>query len=244
MNAPRISLVIPAYNEAGYLPALLDSIDVARSRYVHGVSALEVIVGNNASTDATADIAMSRGCLVAQVEKRAIAAARNGGAAMATGDIIAFIDADSRIHADTFNAIDAAMAHAGNIVGATGVLPERWSLGIAVTWAVITPMTLLAGVDAGVVFCRRADFQSIGGYDENLLCAEDVKFLFALKKLGRTRAQGFIRPKGVRAITSSRKFDKLGDWHFLLQMPVVGWRVLFNPAKNDAYVQRYWYKDR
>ncbi len=244
MSAPAISLVIPAYNESLLLPALLDSVERARERFAPGADRVEVIVANNASTDGTAELAAARGCRVAHVEKRAIAAARNGGAAIATGEIIAFIDADSRIHADTFNAIAATMERSDVIVGATGVIPERWSPGIFMTWAIMTPMVWITGVDAGVVFCRRADFHAIGGYDENLLYAEDVKILFALKKLGRARGQKFSRPANVKAITSARKFDKHGDWHFLLEMPLAGWRVLFNKEHGRKFADKYWYNDR
>src|SRR5207248_1252646 len=86
--APRFSLVIPAYNEEAYLPRLLDSVDAARARYAGGPEAIEVIVADNASTDATARLAAERGCRVARVEKRVIAAARNGGAALARGEIL------------------------------------------------------------------------------------------------------------------------------------------------------------
>ena len=82
----KISMVIPAYNEAELLPALLDSIDVAKNRYTGGADAIEVIVGDNNSSDETAVIARSRGCKVALIEKRAIACARNGGAAIADGN--------------------------------------------------------------------------------------------------------------------------------------------------------------
>ena len=129
MSAPRFSLVIPAYNEAALLPQLLDSVDAAKQRYRGGPDAIEVIVGDNDSRDATAGIATARGCKVAHVAKRAIAAARNGGARIASGEIVCFIDADSRIHVETFNAIDDALASGRVIVGATGVHPDRWSLG-------------------------------------------------------------------------------------------------------------------
>ena len=171
MSSPstlRFSLVIPAYNEAVLLPALLDSVDAARERYRGGRDSIEVIVADNASSDATAAIATARGCRVAPVEKRLIAAARNGGAAVAQGEIICFIDADSRIHAETFNAIDDVMASGKAIVGATGVRMDRWSVGILVTWLIALPIVYLMGMDAGVVFCRRADFEAIGGYDETL----------------------------------------------------------------------------
>ena len=43
-------------------------------------------------------------------------------------------------------------------------------------------------MDTGVVFCRRADFVTVGGYDERRYFAEDVVFLWALKRLGRSRS--------------------------------------------------------
>ena len=136
----RFSLIIPAYNEAAWLPALLDTVDLARSQYRGGCDAIEVIVADNASTDITAAVARQRGCQVVGVEKRAIAAARNGGAAIASGEIVCFIDADSRIHADTFNAIEDVLASGRVIVGATGVKPDRWSLGLWATWLAALPV--------------------------------------------------------------------------------------------------------
>ncbi len=241
---PRFSLVIPAYNEAARLPALLVSIDVARTQYAGGRDAIEVIVGNNMSTDATVAIAVAHGCRVAQIEKRAIAAARNGGAALAEGEIICFIDADSSIHANTFNAIDETLASGRVVVGATGVNPDRWSLGIALTWLIATIMTFLARIDTGVVFCRREDFNAIGGYDESLEFAEDIKLLVDLKTLGKPRRQYFARATNARAITSTRKFDTHGDWHYFTKMPRVGFWMLIDKSRVRNFTQQYWYKDR
>jgi len=63
-GSPDISLVIPAWNEAAYLPRLLDSVDVARKQYRGGVARIEVIVADNDSTDETPQIAAARGCRV------------------------------------------------------------------------------------------------------------------------------------------------------------------------------------
>ena len=241
---PRFSLIIPAYNEAAFLPALLDSVDAARAHYSGGADAIEVIVGNNMSTDTTAEIATMRGCKVAIVEKRLIAAARNGGAALATGEILCFIDGDSRIHPETFNAIDAALSDGRLIVGTTGLNPDRWSIGIALTWLIATIMTFFARVDAGVVFCRRTDFLTVGGYDESLEYAEDIKILVDLKRLGRSRHQRFGRTVGAKAITSTRKFDKHGDWHYFTKMPRVAFWMLINKARVKRFTNQYWYDDR
>ncbi|HKQ62752.1 MAG TPA: glycosyltransferase, partial [Candidatus Polarisedimenticolaceae bacterium] len=70
---PRISVVIPAYNEARYLPRLLDSIAAAGRSYARGAEAIEVIVADNASTDATAAVAAERGARVVPVARRSIA---------------------------------------------------------------------------------------------------------------------------------------------------------------------------
>lgn len=70
--SPRFSVVIPAYNEAGYLPRLLDSLDAAIAAYPQARGRVEIVVADNASTDDTAAIARARGCVVAPVEKRCI----------------------------------------------------------------------------------------------------------------------------------------------------------------------------
>lgn len=242
--AIQFSVAIPAYNEAQYLPRLLDSIDVAREKYSGGREAIEVIIGNNSSTDTTAELARARGCTVVDVEKRAIAAARNGAARAARGEILCFIDADSIVHPETFNEIDRVMRHHRCIVGATGVKMERMSAGIWVTFALMVPMTRLFGVDTGVVFCRRADFTAVGGYREELRAAEDVDFLFRIKRLGWKRGQRFMRTAGVHAITSTRKFDRHGDWHYLTQMSMMPFRMLIARRSADRIIQQYWYDDR
>ncbi len=244
MESPRYSFVIPAFNEQDYLPRLLDSLEIACSCYRRGPQAIETIVSDNGSSDRTAEIALKRGCRLARVEKRSIAAVRNGGAALARGRILAFCDADSRIHPDTFNAIDEAMASGRFVAGATGLWPERMSAGIAATVLAAIPVALLSGMDVGVVFCRRLDFEAIGGYDESRLFAEDVQFLADMKRLGRGRRQGLARLNRVRGICSMRKFDTRGDWHFLAEgLRSLGW-LLFSPRRLDAWARDYWYDVR
>lgn len=241
---PRISVVIPAFNEEQFLPALLDSIDLARERYEAGAEEIEIIVADNASTDGTAILARARGCRVVSVERRSIAAARNGGARVAKGKILAFVDADSQIHPATFNAIELTLASGKVIVGATGARWSRMSAGIAFTFLPALLFLYLAGFDTGVVFCRRADWESVGGYEEDRLFAEDIRFLIAIKRLGRTRGQRFARAKGIRAMTSARKFDRHGDWHYLTTVCRLCRGLLLDRPSLKRFVQTYWYEDR
>ncbi len=241
---PKFSVAIPAYNEADYLPRLLDSIDAARERYAGGRDAIEAIVGNNASTDATPAIARDRGCVVADVEKRVIAAARNGAAAVARGAILCFVDADTVVHPETFNAIERTMRTGKCVVGATGARMERMSFGIGVVWLLLVPMTRLLGMDTGVVFCRREDFAAVGGYREELSYAEDVEFLYRLKRLGRGRGQRFVRPTGAPAIVSTRKFDQHGDWHFFTRFGRLPFQFLFARTRFQKSMHDYFYEAR
>jgi glycosyltransferase involved in cell wall biosynthesis len=240
----RQTLVIPAHNEEALLPRLLNTVDVARARYSFGAGAIEVIVADNASTDRTAEIATARGCRVVPVATRAIAAARNGGGAHATSPILAFVDADLQIHPDTFNGIERALADGRIVGGATGVTLERWSLGLAASYAMIVPIVLLTGMDTGVVFCRRSDFVEIGGYDERRRVAEDVAFLWALKRLGKSRRQRLTRLRSVKAIASTRKFDRHGDWHYFREMTRLAVVRLWNANATEELIRKYWYDDR
>jgi glycosyltransferase involved in cell wall biosynthesis len=240
---PRFSLIIPAFNEERYLPRLLDSVDEARRRFSPDPDAVEVVVADNASSDGTAALALARGCRVVRVEKRAIAAARNAGAGAARGDILGFVDADTvRIDPRTFAAIEACLAGGGVVAGATGLRMERWSAGIALTYALILPFVWLTRMDSGVVFCRRDDFARVGGYEESRLYAEDVAFLLALRRLGRSRGQRLRRLRQVKAVGSVRKFDQHGDWHYLTLFPRLALAHLRGDAAAERLARDYWYR--
>ena len=223
---------------------MLDSVEAAARRYAHGAAAVQVIVANNASTDRTAELARERGCDVVPVAKRSIAAARNAGFAAARGEIVGFVDADMQIHPGTFDAIETALASDRIVGGATGCTLDRWSLGLAVTYALFIPMVWLTRFDTGVVFCRRRDFEATGGYDESLRVAEDVALLFALRRVGRKQGKRLTRLRHVKAVASTRKFDEYGDWHYLTTIPrlAVG-LVVRRPALLEE-IERYWYEPR
>jgi glycosyltransferase involved in cell wall biosynthesis len=217
---------------------------VAKAHYAGGPEAIEVVIGNNSSTDETGSIGQSRGCTVVEVPKRSIAAARNGAAHAARGSVLCFIDADSILHPQTFNEIETAMQGDRCSVGASGVRMERMSLGIALTWAMMVPMTRLFGVDTGVVFCRREDFVAVGGYRESLLAAEDVDFMWRLKRYGRKRGARFVRLPQARAITSTRKFDRHGDWHYFSLVARLMFRAMRSRQAVRDQMWSYWYSDR
>jgi glycosyltransferase involved in cell wall biosynthesis len=237
----RFSVIIPAYNEEQYLPRLLDSIELARANYSGGRHQIEMIVADNDSTDATGEVAAARGAQVVQVKKRCIAAARNGGASVARGEILCFIDADSAIHPQTFNEVDRAMKTGRYVWGVTGATMERMSLALFVTYWMFMPMVFVTGLDIGLSFCRREDFEVVGGYDESRLYAEDVLFPWALRRLGRSRGQRMIRIPKVKALGCTRKFDQFGDWHYFWMLGHAFKSLVTWNWQDEELAERYWY---
>jgi glycosyltransferase involved in cell wall biosynthesis len=240
----RFSLVIPAYNEERLLPGLLETIVVARERYRYGADAIQVIIADNGSIDTTAAIAESYGCEVVRVEERRIASVRNGGARHAAGEILSFVDADTKVHPETFNAIDDALKTGRVVAGATGVRLDRMSPGIAATYALLIPFVWAMRMDTGVVFCRRDDFEEIGGYDERRSFGEDVQLLFDLKRVGRKRGQKLIRLRAVKAVASTRKFDSFGDWHYFTELRRLLPLMVRSPEATSEFAERFWYGDQ
>lgn len=242
---PRFSLVIPARNEEKYLPRVLETAAEAANRYRGGRESIEFIVADNVSTDRTAEVAFDFGCKVVTVEKRAIGAVRNGGAGAARGKYLCFADADNPLHPETFNAIDRCLERPGVVGGGTGGVHEKWTIGMAITYYVLyMPIVWVGQVDGGVVFCERADWEAVGGYDEQWLVSEDVRFLVKLKRHVKRRGCRLCSTKGAKVIISNRRFDLWGEWRTISAVPRLLWCWAFDREGLDNLSKQYWYSDR
>ena len=92
MEEPRISLIIPAYNEEKYIGKTMESIKCAIQAYGN-TDDVEVIVVNNNSSDDTEKIAQEHGATIIFEPENHIVKARNRGAYCATGKYLIFVDA-------------------------------------------------------------------------------------------------------------------------------------------------------
>ncbi len=106
---PAISVVIPCYNAARWLPATLASVTSQK-----GVD-FEVIVVDDGSADGSAEVAR-RACPDARIirtENRGASAARNLGTAHVRGDFVQYLDADDLLAPDKLQAQHATLEHTG-----------------------------------------------------------------------------------------------------------------------------------
>ncbi len=192
-----ISFCVPAHNEEGLLPSTLATINAtARELSLD----FEIVVANDGSTDGTGDAAIAAGAHVIQIDRRQISAARNAAARTARGDVIFFIDADTRVHSAAVGQA-LALLESGCVGG--GALPRfdgRVPLWATVLLGCLSVPYRLTGFAAGAfMFCTREAFEQSGGFDEALFGGEEVSFAMALKRVGPFR---LIRD---RVVTSGRK---------------------------------------
>lgn len=235
----KFSIVIPARNEEAYIVPCLESICRAARPYPGQV---EIIVVLNRCTDATERIALEYGARIARDDSKNLSRIRNTGARAAAGGIIVTIDADSRMSDNMLVKIDEALSSGKYIGGGVLVTPERRSLGIIMTEIVLWVSLFLSGLAGGSYWCYRADFEAIGGFDENMLTAEDLDFARRLKKHGRRQGKRLTTLLTAHIITSCRKFDRFGDW-FMLKMLFLHPRVAVDAHRgvDEALANKYFY---
>jgi len=229
-----ISFVVPAHNEQTCLSATLAAIhDSARALS----QSYEIIVVDDASTDATAEIARAHNARVVSVNHRQIAATRNSGARAANGDRIFFVDADTTINPRTLGAALRAMDHGAAGGGGTVWIDWREALPLyarIVTILLVAFPKLIGFTGGAFMFCTRAAYQATGGFDERLYWSEEGAFTMALRREGRFYVPW--RP----VLTSGRRLRKTSGGELLLGAV----RMLLSPVKfltQRAPVEKIWY---
>lgn len=239
---PRLSVVVPAYNEEKFLGPLLASLDAARARLKaeRGVEA-EIIVVDNGSTDRTAEVARAAGARVVAESKRQIAASRNAGVRAARGTVVVTCDADNRVSDNLLVRVDEEMARGDCVGGGVRIVPEesRWNTDLL--FAVFDWGARLFGVGFGVLFTDRATFDRIGGFPETVYVGEDGFFVLALRKEGRRLKKRFARVADAHIRTSLRKIDEFGFVNVLWQhfkFVLMPWRLRQRSAAPTWYEVR------
>lgn len=240
---PKISIVIPAFNEAKLIATTLEAVFQARTAYQGEV---EVIVVDNNSSDATGEIAASMGATVVFEPINQIARARNAGGKAASGDHLIFLDADTLIEGDILAKVARSLGSGQVIGGGAWVEPDSGWFSRLVFKYGINLILAMRNVTVGpFLYCDRRAFLEVGGFDEELYAAEEFSLAKRLKALGeRTQKKWKIirYDAGHRIVTSGRKFDKFGG----LEMAARNAHLIWMPnrklrQKNQC---KFWYDVR
>jgi len=225
-----ISVIIPALNEAKNLPGVLTALAE------DGVKA-EIIVVDGGSGDGTPDIARRAGVQVIMSAPGRGEQLR-AGADVATGDVLWFLHADSRVSVGALIALADALAAAPEAVGGNFRLlfdgDNSFSRWLDEFYARIRAKGVYYG-DSGV-FVRRSAYKALGGI-RRLALMEDYEFNRRLERLGPTLCVG--EPP---LVTSSRRFEGRRKWAI-----ITGWLVihgLFYMGVSDRWLAKLYNSTR
>jgi rSAM/selenodomain-associated transferase 2 len=201
----RISVIIPTLNEAGCIHDTLADIATLRE------AGHEIIVVDGGSSDATVAVAALHADSVINAP-RCRATQMNAGADAATGDVLWFLHADTRVPFDAAPAILSTMEN-GHAWGRFDVRLSGRSGMLRVVERLMNLRSCVTGIATGDqgIFVSHELFREMHRYPEIPLM-EDI----ALSKSLRSRE----KPCCVRPclVTSSRRWEKNGVWRTILQM--------------------------
>jgi glycosyltransferase involved in cell wall biosynthesis len=170
-----ISVIIPMFNEAQHIGRTLEGLKRAASLYT---GQTELIVVDNGSDDASVSIAQQLGAQVMVHPGIRVGALRNRGAAAAQGEIVAFVDADIEVAENWFAVVEETFRDPTiSGVGMVHLTPPQapW---FARVWAdrLMGKRANACDIDAldtSNLAVRKALFESLGGFNENLGSGED-----------------------------------------------------------------------
>ncbi|HZC05502.1 MAG TPA: glycosyltransferase [Ktedonobacterales bacterium] len=225
----RVTVVIPAHNEAGCLADALDSI-IAQD---YPLARIECVVVDNASTDGTARVAEEFAARHPALDLRivvepalGVARAKNQGVGAASGAILIFLDADSRMAPGLVSEV-VACYHAGAPAGSIRVVADSVSRLERGFFDLMELGAVLFGIRSQMFYCDRALFLALGGFNESLQLAEDLEFLTRVKAHLRAKATGTVSHLRSSVIFTSPRRLRAHPHHLGLVTLFARWALAF-----------------
>ena len=222
-----LSVIVPVLNEVQELPVVLERL----SGLVRNGS--EVLIVDGGSDDGSAEIAERAGFTVVRAP-RGRARQMNAGAAQATGDVLLFLHADTRLPVAAETAVAQALAEGNRVWGRFDVRIDGRSPMLRVVGFLMNVRSRLTGIATGdqAMFVTRSAFQAVGEFPDQPLM-EDIEISTRLLKHSRPACLA------TRATTSGRRWETHGVWRTIFLM----WRLRWDywrgvPARKLAEAYR------
>ncbi len=235
MNAePLLSVVVPTFDEAAQLPALLDHLAALPGRW-------EVIVADGGSRDGSQQVVGLRAACAPFARlvhaSRGRAAQMNAGAAVARGDGLLFLHADTRLPGGAYETLRQALS-APHVAGGNFALRfdggDRFSVVLG-RWYALQRRTGVYYGDSALWLSARA-WRQLGGF-RALPIMEDYDLVRRLERLPAP-ARTLCLPGP--ALTSSRRWRRLGIARTVLTWVAIRWLYLAGmPAERLAALYRH-----
>ena len=219
-----ISVVIPVLNEERTLAATVQALLALRPH--------EILVVDGGSDDQTRDLCASLNVKLIR-SARGRARQMNEGARLASGDILLFLHADTRLPESALTDIKSALGDERCPGGRFDVELEGRHWMLKIIGALINFRSRVTRVGTGdqAIFARREVFVRLGGYPDIPLM-EDIAFCRALKRLGR------IACLRSRVITSARRWESDGVWLTVVRMWTL--KFLYFAGVSPARLKRFY----
>lgn len=222
----KISVVIPALNEAPRIEATLASV-------LAQAGPAEVVVVDGGSSDATAALAARQARVLASPPGRA--RQMNAGARATDGEVLLFLHADTRLPPGALAAIGETLADPTAEAGAFRLAFDRWTpLLRFYSFCTRFPLPRLCFGDRAL-FVRRTVFDAVGGFPD-IPVFEDLELVHLLHRRGGFR----FRPEYV--VTAARRFERYGPLRQQLRNTYL-WLRYLGGADPQALAHLYAYDE-
>jgi rSAM/selenodomain-associated transferase 2 len=222
----ELSIIIPALDEEASLNQLLPEL--------RGQFSGEILLVDGGSGDSTIEQGKSHGCLVLRAPQGR-GAQMNAGAARASGELLLFLHADTRLPRGFATEISETMSQPGVAAGAFSLAIDSPKKSLKYLAMAANLRAKAFGLPYGdqAIFTRRATFAMAGCYPEQPIM-EDFIFIEKVKGFGRI----IILESAVT--TSARRWENLGLVRTTLinQLIVIGHRLGVPPARLARWYQR------
>jgi rSAM/selenodomain-associated transferase 2 len=191
----KISIIIPTYNEAENIAALVTYL-----KTLNGSEQAEIIVSDGGSTDNTLELAKEAGAKAFFSPTKGRAAQMNYGVSKASGYIYYFVHADTKPCSSSLEDIQQAIFETFDCGSFRTQFDSKSFMLKINAWCTRFNYLFFRGGDQSI-FITKELFEKVNGFDEQFYIMEDYNFLEKIWKAGKFK----LIPKST--LVSARKYD-------------------------------------